>query len=98
MLSLQAQGISAGDYSITALWRSNGERLAIGSISVVDPTAAPDRQANENDRRTSNAHQSTSLVVQSQIPLPTRVNPADISQIAVKDLAGNDLLVGTVPP
>jgi len=98
MLTLQAQGISAGNYSITALRRSNRERLAIGSISVVDPTATPDRQENENDRHTANAHQSASLVVQSQIPLPTGINPADISQIAVTDIAGNDVLVGTVPP
>jgi hypothetical protein len=95
-LVIEAQRLDPGYYLIGVAVEPNGERLALGPVTLLDPTAAPDRETHENTMQTSNAHQSTFLALTTRVQLPPGLSPEDISKIMVSDPFGNDVLVGTV--
>ncbi len=95
-LVIEAQRLDPGYYIIGVAVEPNGKRLALGPVTLLDPTAAPDRDTHENTMQTSNAHQSTSLALTTRVQLPPGLSLEDISKVMVSDRFGNDVLVGTV--
>ena len=78
-LSLQTQGLDAGDYTVPAV-TTDGSSIPLGQITIEDPS-------NGNGRGRGR------LKSDSQVDL-TDVAPNDIVQLIVSDANGIDMLVG----
>lgn len=78
-LSLQTQGLDAGDYTVTAA-TTDGSFIPLGQITIEDPS-------------NGNGRGGGRLKSDSQVDL-TDIAPNDIVQLIVSDSNGTDMLVG----
>jgi hypothetical protein len=93
-LSVKTQELGPGLYWLVLVRHSDGAALQLGPLPVPDPDYQPDRQAGNDFKERSSAHQATPLATQSTVTLPSGWDPADIAQLVVTDLDGNPLLTG----
>jgi hypothetical protein len=85
------RGLGAGSYTLDVVRKSDASVVTLGTIVVTDPTAGPDREAND-DVKEPGSEPSAELEVQASVQLPPRLAPADIAQIRVKSAGGAVLL------
>ena len=93
-LSVRTQELGPGLYWLVLVRHSDGAALQLGPLPVPDPDYQPDRQAGDDFKQRSSAHQATPLAAQTTVTLPAGWDPADIAQLVVTDLDGNPLLTG----
>jgi hypothetical protein len=87
------RGLGPGSYTLDVIRKSDGSIVTLGTIVVTDPTAGPDREAND-DVKEPGSEQSEDLKVQTSVGLPPGLAPANIAQIRVKSAGGAVLLSG----
>ena len=95
-LTLKAQGLNPGRYRVVLVNKSDGQRISLGTVLLIDPTAAPDAVANENVNQRTSSHQSSSLDLQTGIALPTGLDLGHIAKVVLTDDSGTVILSGKV--
>ena len=96
-LAVTLQGLSPGSYRLSAVKKAGQLAVALGTIVVTDPTAAPDTDTSENRKERNNTHQATRLQVQAKVSLPPGLPPANVTEIRLSTLDGTVLLSGKPP-
>lgn len=94
-VSLSTQGLLPGHYELNVVTKSNRTVLPVGVIAISDPTASPDKQANDSKKEDNSAHQIEVLTSQSHMKLPEGLDLADVGEVMLSTLNGNAVLAGT---
>ncbi len=99
-LALQTSGLVPGNYLVTLVLQPEAPPIALGSFSVIDPTAAPDRNTSENTKRDSTTYQSDSLVTRTDFQLKEPLRVPGAFELDLCDQFGHRLLTAKIggPP
>lgn len=95
-LTLKVQGLNPGRYRVVLVSKVDGHRVSVGTILLVDPTAAPDAVANENVNQRTSSYQSSSIDLQTGIALPTGLEIGHVAKVIITDDSGTVILSGKV--
>lgn len=87
------RGLGPGSYTLDVVRKSDGSVVTLGKVVVTDPTAGPDREANDDVKEPGTVEH---LEVQVSVGLPPGLAPANIAQIRVKSAGGAVLLSGSL--
>jgi hypothetical protein len=93
-ISIELRSLTPGVYEISATKKSSRDPEFLARVTIVDPTASSDLQANDNEKVESRARVAEFLDTRVQAELPPALAVSDINQILVYDKSGNALLVG----
>jgi hypothetical protein len=91
MLFIHLTHLAPGRYQVKAE-RPDGAFKHLGSISITDPTLAPDHETNNNKKEASAGPQADSLETEVQVKLPPDVTARDIARILLTGPGGNAFL------
>ncbi len=95
-LALQTSGLVPGIYLITAVLQPEAPPVALGSFSVVDPTAASDQDTSENTKRDSTTYKSDSLVTRTDLQLKKPLRVPGAFELDLCDQFGHRLLTAKI--
>jgi hypothetical protein len=98
VLTLHLSGIGTGRYEVEALKGPGEERLRLGTVTIIDPTLSPDRQANDNKKEASAGPEQVRTVTDAQLSLPGELSPQSIQRLELRDHVGNVILAGKAEP
>ena len=82
-LHIRVQRLSPGAYRLYGKQKSDGKKISLGLMSVPDPTAQPDREANQNSKTDSSTHATEVLQVETRVNLPPAVIASDLGKISI---------------
>jgi hypothetical protein len=89
--------LGAGRYDLQLVRRPDGVIEPLGTLTIVDPTLGPSRQANDNKKEASANPESVQIETDAQLKLPSRVKPRDIARVLLLGSGGNAVLAGDAP-
>ena len=95
-LSLHLSRLEPGHYRLEALG-PDGFRRTLGALTIVNPTAAPDRRATDNTKEASANPDQVRMDTEVQIQLSAPATISRLRRLMVVDRGGNTLLAGDVP-
>jgi hypothetical protein len=79
-------------------WRRSSDQTGggnvLGTVSIVDPTLSPGRQATDNKKEASAGPDQVRIDTDVQVILPADVGSQDITRLALLDAGGNMVLAG----
>lgn len=101
-LSVETQGLSPGDYTLSIVKISDGSSVTLGQISIGSAGGDPNQQSGDGSGQGENSkggqdkrsRESGGLEGRTEVQLPPDLDAMDIAQIVLSDLSGNALLVG----
>ena len=94
LLTLHLTRLGPGTYELKAIRRADGTGEKVGTLTIVDPTASPDRDATDNKKEASASPDQVRVDTDAQITLPAEVAKESISRLVLMDRGGNAVLVG----
>lgn len=97
VLVLRIRRLTSGLYQVSAINKTNGLPVFLGTIAIGNPTTQPDRDTYENFKQDSSTHQSSILDSVSRLGLPQGLLPTNIAQILLTDITGT-VALKTAPP
>ncbi|HLH53241.1 MAG TPA: hypothetical protein VKY92_06455 [Verrucomicrobiae bacterium] len=92
-LSMHLTQLAPGSYQLQLIHRGDGAAQKVGALTIVDPTAAPDRQATDNKREASAAPDQVRVDTDLQVRLPPGMAAENIGKLELLDTSGNAVLV-----
>ena len=95
-LRLHVNRLGAGHYDVQIVRRSSSNSEPVGSLTIVDPTLGPSRQANDNKKEASAKPESVRIDTDIQMSVTSVLYPQDIARVLVVGSDGNAVLVGDV--
>ena len=90
-LSMHVNHLGPGKYDV-AIVRPNGIFQHLGTITIVDPAASPDRQANDNKKEASAHPESVRIETDVHITLPASLSLKQITRVVLLGPGGNAVL------
>lgn len=94
LLTLHLTRLGPGSYELEAIRRPDGTGEKVGTLTIADPTASPDRDATDNKKEASASPEQVRVDTDAQVTLPAEVAKESISRLVLLDRAGNAVLVG----
>ena len=94
LLTLHLTRLGPGSYELEAIRRADGTGEKVGTLTIVDPTASPDRNATDNKKEASASPDQVRVDTDAQVTLPDEVAKESISRLVLMDRGGNAVLVG----
>ena len=94
MLAVHLSGLGPGRYDVDAISRPAETRLRLGTLTIVDPTHSPDRQATDNKKEASADPDQVRVDTDVQIKLTGELTPQSLDRLELRDEGGNSVLTG----
>jgi len=94
LLTLHLTRIGPGSYELEAIRRADGTGEKVGTLTIADPTASPDRNATDNKKEASASPDQVRVDTDAQVTLPEEIAKESISRLMLLDRGGNAVLVG----
>ena len=91
-ISLHLSHLGPGRYDLEGVRHPDGTHQRLGTITIVDPTLSPDRQANDNKKEASANPDQVRVETDVQIALPEKTSAQEFDQLLLLDSGGNALL------
>lgn len=92
---LRLSHLQPGIYQVVIDRRADGLVEPLGTVTIVDPTLGPDRQANEDTKEASANPESVLIETDTQIKLPLTLAVTNIAAVQLLS-GGNAVLRGAV--
>ena len=93
-LLLHVKRLPPGRYDVQIVRKSSSNSEVLGTLTIVDPTLGPSRQANDNKKEASAKPESVRIDTDIQMSVTSELYPQDIARILVVGSDGNAVLVG----
>lgn len=93
-VSLHVSRLDPGKYDLKLIRRTDEAMEPLGSLTIVDPTLGPSRQANDNKKEASANPESVRIDADVQMKLASEFKPNDWARIVLRGPGGNAVLVG----
>jgi hypothetical protein len=95
-LLVHVKRLPPGRYDVQIVRKSISNPEVVGTLTIVDPTLGPSRQANDNKKEASAKPESVRIDTDIQMRVTSEVYPQDTARILVVGSDGNALLMGEV--
>jgi len=96
-LAVHLSQLGPGKYKIQAIRRSDGKTEWLGTITIVDPTLSPSRQATDNKKEASANPELTRVETDAAITLHRKLVAKDIGRIQLLGPGDNAVLDSLAP-
>ena len=93
-LSIHLSHMDPGRFELVGVRRHGDLREHLCTVTIVDPTAAPDRQANDNKKEASAGPDQVRIDTEVRVTMPAGVALQDIKQLLFLNPRGNAVLTG----
>jgi hypothetical protein len=91
-ISLHLSQLGPGRYDLVGVTHFDGTHERLGTITIVDPTLSPDRQANDDKKEASANPDQVRVETDVQIAVPEKISAPGFDQILLLNSGGNALL------
>jgi hypothetical protein len=91
-ISLHLSQLGPGRYDLEGVTHLDGTNERLGTITIVDPTLSPDRQANDNKKEASANPDQVRVETNVEIAVPEKLSAPGFDQILLLNSGGNALL------
>jgi hypothetical protein len=91
-LEVHLSQIGPGKYDVRAVGQSDGASRLLGTITIVDPTVSPSRQATDNKKEASANPESVIVETDASISLPGGLARPGLAEVQVLGAGGNVVL------
>lgn len=94
LVTLHLTHLQPGRYELKGFQPPYRSYQLLGTIVLVDPTASPDRQANDNKKEASAGPDQVYIQTDTQIALPPDLLTNGITRLELLNAGGNTVLAG----
>jgi hypothetical protein len=91
-LAVHLRQLGPGKYDVQVVRGPGGTAETLGTITIVDPTSSPSRQATDNKKEASANPESVHVEADASITLPRGLDPREISRVRIAGAGGNTVL------
>ncbi len=95
-LLLHVSGLGPGRYDLQVIRRPAEMIEPLGSLTIIDPTLGPSRQATDNKKEASANPESVLIQTDVEMKVPSELKRPDIVRIVLLGPGGNAVLSGDV--